>query len=122
MAAKCDARGERSTAGAVPARLWRFALPERRVLGVGLDHALDIGAREIEVTPEAEDNWVALMLTATQRMTGGPDCTPGYYNNEGQDPGPAARLNVGFPAGAKAYFEYLDAWRKAGDFKGLAFR
>ena len=85
-------------------------------------HALDIGAREIEVTPEAEDNWVALMLTATQRMTGGPDCTPGYYNNEGQDPGPAARLNVGFPAGAKAYFEYLDAWRKAGDFKGLAFR
>jgi cyclohexanone monooxygenase len=85
-------------------------------------HAKDLGAQRIEVTPEAEADWVALMLTSTGRMTGGPDCTPGYYNNEGQDPGPAARLNVGYPAGAKAFFDYLAKWRDAGDFRGLTFQ
>ena len=49
-------------------------------------------------------------------------CTPGYYNNEGQDPGPAARLAVGYPAGPLAYFHYLDRWRSSGGFEGLEFR
>ncbi len=56
------------------------------------------------------------------RMIGSPDCTPGYYNNEGQPPGPAARLAVGYPAGASAYFKYIDEWRNSGAFEGLAFR
>ncbi|HWF75579.1 MAG TPA: NAD(P)/FAD-dependent oxidoreductase [Caulobacteraceae bacterium] len=85
-------------------------------------HALDQGAKEVEVTKEAEDAWVALLLTGMGRMIGSPDCTPGYYNNEGQDPGPAARLNVGYPAGASAYFKYIDEWRTSGAFDGLAFR
>jgi hypothetical protein len=55
-------------------------------------------------------------------MIGSPDCTPGYYNNEGQDPGPAARLAVGYPAGPSAYFRDLEAWRESGTFEGLAFR
>ena len=54
-------------------------------------------------------------------MIGSPDCTPGYYNNEGQDPGPAARLNVGHPQGAMAYFTYIAEWRANGKFEGLAF-
>jgi cyclohexanone monooxygenase len=85
-------------------------------------HALDQGAKQVEVTREAEDAWVALLLTGMGRMIGSPDCTPGYYNNEGQDPGPAARLNVGYPAGASAYFRYIDEWRQSGAFEGLAFR
>jgi cation diffusion facilitator CzcD-associated flavoprotein CzcO len=85
-------------------------------------HAQDEGAREVEVTKEAEDAWVALLLTGMGRMIGSPDCTPGYYNNEGQDPGPAARLAVGYPAGASAYFKYIDEWRNTGAFEGLAFR
>ena len=64
---------------------------------------------------------MALLLTGMGRMLGGPDCTPGYYNNEGQDPGPAARLSVGYPAGATAYFKYLDQWRACGAFEGVAF-
>jgi len=85
-------------------------------------HALDEGAHEVEVTQEAQDEWVNLLLTGPGRMMGAPDCTPGYYNNEGQDPGPAARYNVGYPAGAAAYFKYLDGWRKAGTYEGLEFR
>jgi len=85
--------------------------------------ALDRGAKEVEVTQEAQDAWIELLLTGPGRMMiGSPDCTPGYYNNEGQDPGPAAKLNVGYPAGATAYFKYIDAWRNSGDFEGLDFR
>ena len=50
------------------------------------------------------------------------DCTPGYYNNEGQDAGLAARYHVGYPAGASAYFKYIDDWRRSGRFEGLTFR
>ena len=55
-------------------------------------------------------------------MLGSPDCTPGYYNNEGQDPGPASRFFVGYPQGPQAYFQYIDGWRSSGDFEGLEFR
>jgi cyclohexanone monooxygenase len=93
-----------------------------RTIAVTIKHALDGGHREVEVTQEAQDAWVALMLSGMGRMMGAPDCTPGYYNNEGKDPGPAAKLNVGYPAGASAYFQYIDGWRKSGTFEGLEFR
>ena len=93
-----------------------------RTIAVTVKHALDGGHREVEVTKEAQDAWVELLLTGMGRMMGAPDCTPGYYNNEGQDPGPAAKLNVGYPAGASAYFKYIDGWRNSGQFEGLAFR
>ena len=92
-----------------------------RTIALIVTHARENGFKEIEVTREAEDSWVELLLTGAGRMIGGPDCTPGYYNNEGREPGPAARLNVGHPAGAMAYFKYIDAWRSAGDFAGLEF-
>jgi cyclohexanone monooxygenase len=94
-----------------------------RTIAAIIAHALQTGAREVEVTKEAQDAWVALLLSGPGRtMLGSPDCTPGYYNNEGQDPGPAARHNVGYPAGPSAYFAYIDAWRRSGEFEGLAFR
>ncbi|HWF01251.1 MAG TPA: NAD(P)/FAD-dependent oxidoreductase [Caulobacteraceae bacterium] len=94
-----------------------------RTIGQIIGHAMAIGAREVEVSAAAQDAWVALLLSGPGRMMlGSPDCTPGYYNNEGQSPGPAAKLHVGYPAGAAAYFRYLDAWRKAGDYEGLEFR
>ena len=85
-------------------------------------HARAVGAKQVEVTKTAQDDWVALLLTGVGRMLGSPDCTPGYYNNEGRDPGPAAALNVGYPYGASAYFKYLDGWRGSGKFEGLEFR
>jgi len=93
-----------------------------RTIAVMVRHALDHGHREIEVSEAAENDWIDLLRNSPGRMTSSPDCTPGYYNNEGQDPGPAAKLNVGYPAGATAYFKYLDAWRASGQFEGLVFR
>jgi cyclohexanone monooxygenase len=83
--------------------------------------ARDRGAQTVEVTAEAEEAWVKLLLTGPGMMIGSQDCTPGYYNNEGRDPGPIARSYVGYPYGAVAYFHYIDAWRRSGEFEGLAF-
>jgi cation diffusion facilitator CzcD-associated flavoprotein CzcO len=102
----------------VPHNLTEAAKTIAAVVG----HALKNGFKEIEVTREAEDGWIELLLMNPGMMIGGPDCTPGYYNNEGHEPGPAARLNVGYPAGAMAYFKYIDEWRNAGEFEGLRFR
>jgi cyclohexanone monooxygenase len=94
-----------------------------KTIAMIVKHALDNGKKEVEVTKEAQDAWVELLLTGPGRMMmGAADCTPGYYNNEGKDPGPAARLNVGYPAGPAAYFKYLEDWRSSGTFEGLAFR
>ncbi len=93
-----------------------------RTIAMTIKHAIDAGFREVEVTEGAEEEWIQLLLTGAGRMLGAPDCTPGYYNNEGRDPDPGARLNVGHPQGATHYFRYLDEWRSSGDFEGLEFR
>ena len=87
-----------------------------------LSHALQTGADEIDVTAEAEAAWVELMVSSVRGFIGNPECTPGYYNNEGGPIGPKERLNgSGYPDGPVAYWEYLDRWRNTGDFTGLAF-
>jgi cyclohexanone monooxygenase len=92
-----------------------------KTIALVIKHALDNGFTEVEVTREAENAWIELLLTGAGRMIGSQDCTPGYYNNEGQPPGPRARLNVGHPAGAMAFFRHIDAWRRSGQFDGLRF-
>jgi cyclohexanone monooxygenase len=86
-------------------------------------HAEDIGADEVEVTEAAESDWIAMLEANPRQFAGSPDCTPGYYNNEGQDPGRRGLLNsLGYPEGPVAYFDYIDRWRTSGDFEGLEFR
>ncbi|MGW0483430.1 flavin-containing monooxygenase [Nonomuraea sp. NPDC003214] len=93
-----------------------------RTIATIVKHALDHGHTQVEATAEAEDAWVELLLSGAGSLLGSPDCTPGYYNNEGVDPGRAGRLMVGHPQGAMAYFRFIDEWRSSGDFDGLAFR
>ena len=86
-------------------------------------HALDEGATEVEVTAEAEEAWIERLLANYRGFGGNPDCTPGYYNNEGQPTGRRGQLNsAGFPEGPVAYFHHIDRWRNSGDFEGLEFR
>ena len=92
-----------------------------RTIAILVRHALDIGADQVDVTETAEQDWVDLLLTAPPLAVSSPDCTPGYYNNEGREPDPADRLRVGYPQGATAYFAYLDEWRSSGKFAGLTF-
>jgi len=94
-----------------------------------IDHALQVDEAEgsevtVEVTADAEQEWVErLEAGAVGRMTNSPDCTPGYYNNEGQSTGRRGVLNsMGYPEGPVAYFQYIDRWRSSGDFEGLEFQ
>jgi cation diffusion facilitator CzcD-associated flavoprotein CzcO len=86
-------------------------------------HARSTGAVEVEVTAEAEEAWVGLLQSSERGFLGNPDCTPGYYNNEGRTLGPKERLGMsGYPEGALAYFDFIDRWRRQGTFEGLTFR
>jgi len=91
-----------------------------RTIALTVRHALDLGFCTIEPSQQAEDAWVKLLLSGPGSMIGGPDCTPGYYNNEGQDTG--SFLGRGYPYGPSAYFAYIDTWRTSGTFDGLEFR
>jgi cation diffusion facilitator CzcD-associated flavoprotein CzcO len=85
-------------------------------------HALDADAREVEVTADAENAWVTLLESGPQGFLGNPECTPGYYNNEGGVIGRRERLNVsGYPLGPVAFFDFIAQWRRAGTFDGLTF-
>ena len=73
----------------------------------------------IEATPEAEADWVEqIMNTAVMRQKFLEECTPGYYNNEGQ-PSPAAVRNGSYGGGPIAFVKILEAWRAEGNLRGL---
>ena len=81
--------------------------------------ALDRGLRTLEVSPEAEEQWVQTII-AFARM--GREfleaCTPGYYNNEGRLSDLAAQ-NGFFGAGSIQFFLLLKDWRDKGELAGL---
>lgn len=86
-------------------------------------HAREVGAHEVEVTQQAESEWVALIDTHPGTIFGDTECTPGYYNAEGREQTQRDRRNSsGYPLGSVAYFDYISAWRTSGDFAGLDFR
>jgi cyclohexanone monooxygenase len=83
-------------------------------------HAREHDVAVVEATAAAEDEWVTLMETAGRSFFGDASCTPGFYNNEGAPMGRREHLNsCGYPAGAMAYFEFMEQWRTSGAFAGL---
>ena len=87
-----------------------------------VSHAIGIEAEVVEVTEQAQTSWVEMLEGFTSPVFGNPECTPGYYNNEGRDLGRRERLNAsGYPEGAVAYFDHIEQWRTSGDFEGLEF-
>ena len=71
-----------------------------RTISTIVRHTIDSGFDEVEVTREAEDADRAPAVRARHDPRSA-DCTPGYYNNEGQ-PGPISQFSVGYPMGAAA--------------------
>jgi cyclohexanone monooxygenase len=80
---------------------------------------LDRQVRVMEASQAAEDEWVeTIKSTAILRQKFAEECTPGYYNNEGQ-PSPLAIQNGSYGKGAIAFVQLLEAWRAEGELKGL---
>ena len=81
------------------------------------------GAQVLEPTPEAEDAYVQEVRSLArmgQRYYS--ECTPGYYNSEGQAGNRQGFFSDMYGAGPLVFFEVLKAWRAAGDLKGLSLR
>jgi cyclohexanone monooxygenase len=93
-----------------------------KTIAMILRQALDTGSTEVEVTRESEDAWLELIHSGAGTFLGTTECTPGYYNAEGQPTIAGRDFLLGFPLGAMAYFQYLDGWRSTGTFEGLEFR
>ena len=98
-------------------------LEQSRAIAKVVNHALAVGAAEVEPTVEAERAWIDLLVSNEGSVIGSPDCTPGYYNNEGRPMGPSERLSSSrYPAGPVAYFDFIADWGSSGGFVGLDFR
>jgi cyclohexanone monooxygenase len=82
-------------------------------------HCAERQVRVVEASQEAEDDWVQTIIdTAILRQKFQEECTPGYYNNEGKPSALAAR-NGPFGRGPIVFAQLLEAWRAAGELKGL---
>lgn len=86
-----------------------------------VSHAEANGFDEVEPTPEAEQAWVDLILKGQGSMVGSPDCTPSFWNNEGQGWSQKFRQAQGHPGGAQGYFDHIRKWRDDAKFEGLVF-
>ena len=79
---------------------------------------LDEGVATIEATPEAEEDWHALLLGVAGGIADySVNCTPGYYNGE-QGHNPKAARNLVYTGSLLDYAGYLERWREADGFPG----
>jgi cyclohexanone monooxygenase len=84
-----------------------------------LRQAAGAEATTIEVSEEAEEDWVRTIVQLSQNNLAFLDaCTPGYYNNEGK-PNERNARNSFYGAGSIAFFKVLQAWRDDGSLAGL---
>ena len=93
-----------------------------KTIAVVIQQAKSVGATQVEATVEAEQDWVEGLGDGRSSFMFDPECTPGYYNNEGLEVSQAEQKSrIGYPLGAVAYFQLINEWRSSGSFEGLRF-
>jgi len=81
--------------------------------------ALGRQATRVEPTEAAEQQWTSEILEAVlDRRKFQEECTPGYYNGEGQL-SPLAASYASYGKGSNAFFQILSDWRSEGSLAGL---
>ena len=87
-----------------------------------IDHARRGNHHCLEATLEAETAWVetikAMSVFSAKFLM---ECTPGYYNNEGQVEAGNSLLGSQYGGGPEAFFQILEEWREEGSLAGLNF-
>jgi cation diffusion facilitator CzcD-associated flavoprotein CzcO len=78
------------------------------------------GGQTAEVTLDAERAWCE-EVRRTNRIGAKfyAECTPGYYNSEGQPGNPVGLFSNTYGLGATAFFQILADWRAAGAMAGV---
>ena len=84
-----------------------------------LRYAIDHDLSTVEATAEGEDEWLVTLVDSARDIRSFQEqCTPGYYNNEGQ-PAAGGFLGSSYGNGPMPFFQLLADWRDAGTFTGL---
>ncbi|TSD40358.1 NAD(P)/FAD-dependent oxidoreductase [Rhodococcus sp. KBS0724] len=87
-----------------------------------VQETLERNATEIDVTVDAQDEWVAEVIRGARSNEDFlKSCTPGYYNNEGQPNIHVAQRNGAYAPGIMAFDRMLDEWRSDRALPGLVF-
>lgn len=89
-----------------------------RTIASVVSKVLAEGNHAVEVTKEAQDAYVEMLLKHGMPF-GSSECTPGYYNDDGQPYGRTYQLNCGYPQGSHAFINMVDEWCRAGEFPEL---
>jgi cyclohexanone monooxygenase len=87
-----------------------------------IERCLKQGIETIEPTEQAQQQWWERILGSLMKgglAFGGPECTPGYYNNEGVQGDMRLARGAPYAEGPLEFFEIIRDWRKADDFAGL---
>ncbi len=79
----------------------------------------DEGVAQVEADPAAAAVWADTVRDSARDPTFSRECTPGYYNGEGQGNGFTART---YGPGPVAFYRLLADWRAAGDMPGAILR
>ncbi len=84
-----------------------------------VEQALDRGIDTLEVSEQAEAEWVDAVLRLAEGRAGfAEQCTPGYYNSEG-NPSDVSRQNFFYMGEPMEFVEILEKWRADGTLNGL---
>jgi len=81
------------------------------------------GCSIVEPTAEAEADYVKLIRSLAwmgERFY--MECTPGYYNSEGEAGNKHGFFSETYGAGSVKFFELLKSWRDEGNMQGIALR
>ncbi len=79
---------------------------------------IDEQVTTIEATPQAEEEWLGVLLEVAGGIADySRSCTPGYYNGE-QGQNPKAARNLVYTGSLLDYAGYLERWREADGFPG----
>jgi cyclohexanone monooxygenase len=85
-----------------------------------VSQARDRGARVVEPTAAAEQAYVdEVKSLARMGERFYRECTPGYYNSEGQEGNRQGFFSEMYGAGPLKFFEVLAGWRASGDLPGM---
>ncbi|MBX3705739.1 MAG: NAD(P)/FAD-dependent oxidoreductase [Pseudomonadales bacterium] len=97
---------------------------QARLIGYILTQMRERGARVVEATADGEANWVAeIRDKAAGASLFLEECTPGYFNNEGQVKNARATLTGdSYAPGVNAFNALVSAWIEHGNCEGLAFK
>ncbi|MFP6781805.1 MAG: NAD(P)/FAD-dependent oxidoreductase, partial [Gammaproteobacteria bacterium] len=87
-----------------------------------INEAITRGLASVEASAEAEADWVATVNAPDNMTEYLSNCTPGYYNGEGQAEGSEGFLQGHYGEGGVQFYALLNNWLEQGDLKGLTLK